>query len=372
MSRIILPVIGLVFGALSGSLPAAGEPPAEPEPPKVFIDEVLLKDGSRVVGEIQSMVGGKLTVKSLFAVDDTVVIDWDQVQSIRTEAGHNLTVVLAEGSAPVGVVAPGGEGRLTITASDIALPMEVALASVAAINPPPEKDVTFKGALNLAASTSDGNTRTKSLTLFGDMETRVSDDHRITLRAGYTYAEDEDGLTARNGRVGLKYDYFFTKRLYAFAATLFEYDTFQDLNLRTAVSAGPGWQIIDKGDFTSEAFSEMTLLAEIGVSYFNEDFDDADDDSYVAGRWAVKFDWPFIPKQVTAFHFHEGYPGFEDLDDLYISSEQGLKFAIADMPGGGKLIATLQVNWRWDNTPAPGNGRDDTLYLASIGYSWGS
>jgi hypothetical protein len=349
---------------------AAEEAAAADVPPPPFIDEVILKDGNRVTGEIQSMEGGKLKVKSLFAVDDTVLIDWDQVQSIKTDPGHKLTVVLVEGSAPVGTVAPAGEGNLAITAADIAAPVQVSLGNVTAINPPPKKHVTFKGSLSLAASASDGNTRTKSFTVFGDMETRVGDTHRITARAGYTYASDEDGLTSRNGKAGLKYDYFFTKRFYVFASAFFEYDAFQDLNLRTAVSAGPGWQIIDKGDFASEAFTEMTLFAEAGVAYFNEDFDNSPDDSYVAGRWSVKFDWPFLPKRMTLFHFHEGYPGLEDLKDLYISTEQGLKFTLVDLPGNGKLIATLQVNWRWDNTPAPGNGRDDTLYLASIGYSW--
>jgi hypothetical protein len=28
------------------------------------------------------------------------------------------------------------------------------------------------------------------------------------------------------------------------------------------------------------------------------------------------------------------------------------------------------VNWKWDTRPAPGFGRDDTLYLVTIGYSF--
>ena len=36
----------------------------------------------------------------------------------------------------------------------------------------------------------------------------------------------------------------------------------------------------------------------------------------------------------------------------------------------GNFNSTLQVNWRWDNTPSPGNKRSDTIFLLTLGYSF--
>ena len=74
-----------------------------------------------------------------------------------------------------------------------------------------------------------------------------------------------------------------------------------------------------------------------------------------------------MPKKVALFHFHEGYPGLEDGDDLYVATETGIRFTIFS-----NFTATAQVNWRWDNTPQPGELRSDTLYLFTLGWGFDS
>src|SRR5262249_24345988 len=144
----------------------------------------------------------------------------------------------------------------------------------------------------------------------------------------YNYAQNQDGVTLRNGKAEIKYDFFITKRFFVFASSLFEYDFFQDLNLRTVVGTGPGYQIIDKGDFTSESLKEMQLYGEAGVAYLSEDHRYAADDQFVSARWAVKFDWPVVPKKVALFHKHEGFPSLEKAKDIYVTTEQGVRFTI--------------------------------------------
>ena len=131
------------------------------------------------------------------------------------------------------------------------------------------------------------------------------------------------------------------------------------------LGAGPGYQLIDKGDFAADYLKEMQLYGEAGLAYFSEDHRNAADQQFLSARWAIKFDWPIVPKKVTFFHKHEGFPSLENAKDLYITAEQGIRFAIWN-----NFVATLQVNWRWDNTPAPGFDRSDTLYLITLGYSF--
>jgi putative salt-induced outer membrane protein YdiY len=330
-------------------------------------DEVTLKNGSLIIGEIVTMTGDSLVVKTPSAGD--VKIAWPDVTSVKSL--RSATYILADGTTLKGVAQPAGPGRIDIKAEKVEGPSTVALSSIKAINPPEKKAVTHKGNLGLGFSMSRGNTNTRNFSVVADYEAR-SERHRLTFNGNYNYADDEQGMIAQNGRAALKYDFFITKRFYIFANALVEHDKFADLSLRTALGAGPGYQFIDKGDFKPDWLTEMQLWGEVGLAYFNEDYYTPDDPtapdpdkSYVAGRWALKFDWPFVPKKIAFFHYDEGYPALDSSHDLYISTQTGFRFNIWN-----GLVATAQVNWKWNSAPALGFERGDTLYLLTLGYSF--
>ncbi|MGQ9591995.1 MAG: DUF481 domain-containing protein [Planctomycetota bacterium] len=349
-SRFVALCLASVLLAGPGVAPAAEIP---------GFDEVLTKDGSRIFGKILSMSGGSLDFEGAFG--GKVSIPWKDVVSLKT--ANPIVLVLSDGSRIKGWVAPGAEGSVEVRAETIAGPSTVALAQVAEINP--KFPIAFKGNLSLGASVARGNTETKAFSVLAEFEAR-SAQQRLTLRGSYNYAESETEMIAQNGKASIKYDYFVWERLYAYASAYFEHDGIQDLRLRTALSAGPGYQVIDKGDFDEVWLKGMQLLVEVGVSYVNEDYKGTEDSSRVAGRWSVKFDWPVWPDRITLFHYHEAYPNFEDLqEDFYITTEQGVRFNIVS-----NFVATAQVNFRWDSDPAPGFRRGDVLYLLTIGYAF--
>ena len=324
-----------------------------------IFDEITVKDGSRIIGEIVDMTDGVVNIKTAFGGD--LKVKWEEVTDIKTAKA--LPFVLKDGTRILGVADGMREGRISVKSDALSEPTPVPVESLAAINPP-EKAVTYQGFIGLGGSVSGGNTNNKTFSFSAAFQARA-ERHRFTLRAAYNYAKDEDSLTARNGMAAMKYDFFITKRIYWFASSLFEHDTFQDLDLRVAVGTGPGWQIIDKGDFKQEWLSELQVFFEAGVAYFNEDFDDAEDNAYISGRWSFGVNWPIMPKKVTLFHIDEGYPSLEDLGDLYITTQQGVRLSVWN-----NFVATFQVNWSWDTTPAAGFGRQDTLYLVTLGYTF--
>jgi len=323
------------------------------------LDLVKFNDGTVIRGRILSMTGGEVTVQP--AAGGSLKVGWDKV--VELASGKTLVIRLKDGTELRGVALPGAEpGTIKVKSAGITSPATVPLEAVEAINPPEKKPVTYRGSLNAGASLSDGNTRNRTANLIGEFEAR-SERHRLTLGASYNYAEDSERITQRNAKGRMKYDFFPTKRLFIFASAFLEGDKFQDLNLRTALSAGPGYQFIDEGDFAGDWFSKMELYAEAGLAYFNEDFKTAQDNSYVSARWSVKFDWPLASLGATLFHYHEGYPGLKQAKDLYVTTEQGIRFHLWK-----NVTAGFQVNFRWDNTPAKGFKRTDTLYIATIGY----
>ena len=330
-------------------------------PERCGADEVILKDGSRIICEVLELGAGKLKVKTVFAKE--IIIDWAQVESITTD--KDLPIILTNGTKLQGKAIRPAQGGIAVQTKEFQNPIPVDHDQITDINPPLKPAIVFKGFLAAGGSVNDGNTNSRSAAVSGEFEAR-SDRQRFNIRGSYSYADDNDHvITSRNARGNIKYDFFLSKRLYLFAAAFFENDKFQDLKLRTALSAGPGYQIIDKGDFTEDWLKLLEVSGEVGVGYFNEDFYQADDSSYMTARWAFRVLWPIIPDKIILFHNDEGYPSLQDPNDIYIATEQGIRFNIVK-----GFFAALQLNWRWDNTPAPGLSRTDTTFLFSVGYNF--
>ena len=367
-------MIGL-FGAVVGLLAAARSPleaqdesaadgsPVGGAEAESTLDEVKLKDGSVLLGDIVGLGDGTLTISTAFGIDEKITVKWSEVASVTTGKSHQI--VLSDGSAIHGRVVRTEDGSLVISGDTLGGEGTVPIAQVTAINPPPKKDVTLTGNVNFGASVTDGNTQTKTASLSANAVAR-SERQRLTLGAAWNYAESNAaGITARNTKGVIKYDFFVTDRFFLYAGAFFEEDSFQDLNLRTALSAGPGYQFVEAGDFEAGTWLEnLSAYGEVGLAFFNEDFRSSPDNRYISARWAFRAELP-LSDRLVFFHNHEGYPGLEDISDLYITTEQGVRFTVWE-----NFLATLQVNWRWDNTPSPGFERSDTLYLMTLGYQF--
>ena len=339
-------VLGTVFGifALVGLLaPVHGQ--------DVAPDEVLLKDGSKIVGTIESMAGGKLKVTTGSA--GTLEINFADIESIRSSKDH--TFQLTDGTRYVGKPRAGANGGIAIeTALSGTVPLDP--STVEALNPPEKKAVTHKGSVFVGGRITDGNTRTKSASAVGNYEAR-GDDHRLTFRGDWNYEEARGALTARNASGRLKYDLFISEDTFFYANASFEGDDFADLNLRTTVGAGVGRQFYEEENFK--------FFEEAGISFFDEDFETGSDFRFTAARVAGSMEWAFDPGRIVFFHNHEIFFGFEDQDDLYADTQTGVRLTIVK-----NFTANFLVNFSWDNTPAPGNRRTDTEYVWGLGYTF--
>lgn len=325
--------------------------------------KITLKDGSQVYGEIVEMTDGMITVKTLFHEGDPLKIKWSEVTGIDTE--EPLSFVLSNGTILQGKPGMTQPGTLNVKTELLPDPIPVKVESVLAVNPPKKKAVVFNGNFNFGGSVTSGNTDLKNFSFVGELVAR-SERLRLTLLGRYLYGENDSELVARNAFGTIKLDFFVRKRFYIYTGALFEQDTFQDLNLRSSLFAGPGYQFIEVGDYASPYLNKMQLNAEIGLGYFNEDYKRAEDMSYFTGRWGVNWHWPVLP-WLTVFHQHQGYPSMEKTSDWYVTSQQGVRMKIWE-----SFITTFQINWRYDNAPAAGTKKADTQYILSLGYAFES
>jgi putative salt-induced outer membrane protein YdiY len=333
---------------------------ASPTPPPP--DVVTLKDGGVLYGEVVEMADGVLYIKTAAAADTVIKIKWANVEKLAIN--HPVPFHLKEGSVLIGTATEGPNGTINVRAEPLKGTMEVPLDSITALNPLIQSPVIYKGTLTGGYSQATGNSHLRNGSLLGDFVAR-SEQLRLTLNGRYVYGDKDNQLAARNARGLIKMDFFITKRLFWFASAYFENDHFQDLKLRTALSSGPGYQFIERGDYASPWLKDMTLYAEAGLSYFNEDFTNTADQSSFRGRWAVRLNWPVLDERMTFYHYQEFYPSLQNTKDYYVTMDNGVRFKLFE-----GFVSGIQVTTRYNSNPAPGTGDTDNLYLLTLGYSF--
>ncbi len=349
--------LALPFAAHAADVePAAGPTAAVP------IDIVTLKDGSVLYGEVIEMTEGTLYLKTVDSADKAFKVKWSEVSKLAVT--HPLPFHLKEGTILVGTTQADKDGVILLKVESLAEPLTIPVGSVTSINPLVQPSVIFIGAVTAGVSTANGNTNFQNASFLLDLTGR-SDKLRLLLNGRYVYNENDGQLAARNARGTVKLDFFFTKRFYAFTSAYFEQDTFQDLNLRTALATGPGYQFIDLGDFSGPYFKDITLSAEFGVSYFNEDFKNLPDQSSVRGRGSLRLNWPMLDERIVLYHFGEFFPSFENSQDYYLTMDQGIRLKLIE-----GFVANFQFTYRYNNTPPPGVKSTDTLTLITFGYNF--
>ena len=306
-------------------------------------DEVLLKNGDRLTGTVTSLAGGVLTVSTPYG---DVRIPWAEVTRLAIQ--DPILAGVAGAPATQVTIAFAADGQATLQPGGV-----VPLANITALTRP-QPPVIVDGGANAGIMTTAGNTDVNNLRLDGDIVARASA-NRYSASAAVTRAEDRDVETARNWTTAFKYDRFISTRMFLNANTILTNDRFRDLDLRTAVGAGVGYQVLTG--------PRVTLTADGGLGYVNENLESQPDDSYTALRESVSFTAFAIPDRIQFFHVHDGYFGVTGEDNLFVRMQNGVRLALA-----AGFVTTLRHDLDYDKSPAVGRSNTDRTLALTLGY----
>ncbi len=319
--------------------------------PSSMADEVQLANGDRISGEIVKMEGEIIVLKASYA--EKIEVKWEEVVCLSSD--KEMTFVLKTNEVVIGTATCPSRGNIKLVGEIIEESSELPISDLKAINPsPPPPAVKYRALVSAGGSVATGNTRTKTFNSSAAFQVR-SKRQRLTFEGKFNWGESNNEVDKRNWLGSMKYDFFVTKKIYTYLQTLFEHDAFQDLDLRTTAGAGLGYQFLE---------TERTkLFVELGPSYFNENYKEADDRSYLSGRWSVGFNHDLLPARIKVFHRHEGYYGITESEGVYIRSEQGVRLALVR-----NFFLNFQVDYSFRSDPQPGIKSSDTLYILGLGY----
>jgi len=331
--------------------------------PAALADQVILKNGDRVTGSIIKKDDKNITIKTdQFGV---VVTPWDQVESIVADKPVN--VVLQDGRALQGTMVTSG-GKVEVTTPQTKV--SVAPADIVALRNDDEEKAYQRllhpgwgdlwggtGTVGLAGTA--GNAQALTFTT-GVNANRVTNTDKTALHFSLIKASarinNMSEATAEAVRGGISYAHDVSQRLFFSAFNDYEYDRFQDLDLRFVIGGGVGFHA-----WKTEK-SSLDLLA--GVAYNRSKF------STPLTRNSAEFYWgdDYYLKLSSATSLVQSYRMFNDLTntgDYRVNFDIGLSTRIFKW-----LSWNISLSDRYLNNPAPGRKTNDFLYTTGLGITF--
>ena len=314
-----------------------------------FADRVILENGDTLTGTVEKVMDGKLTLKTDYA--GPIEIQVSKVKKIYTD--NPAEVHLSSGEILKGKIQTKDDGQVIVEKSVERETTSIELPKIASVNPPPPKQ--WSGSLNLGGYILTGNTDKKGASVAAQLMRRTDID-RFTLRYLFNYGEEDGKMNTRNHYGEVSYNYFFTKKFYAYGAVELLNDKFKDYQLRTIVGPGAGYQIWDD--------PVKFLLFEAGLSYANVNHYEGKDDSYVTARLAGEFHYKILDF-VTFSDRLLFYPSLERSKDYLLRNEAALT-----APVGSRWALRLANIIDYDNNPPETVKKTDVQWILSLQYSF--
>jgi putative salt-induced outer membrane protein YdiY len=345
------------------------------------VDEITLKDGSVLRGEITRVEDDELVLDTDYA--DDVFIEVEHID--RIESDRQYTVRLLDGEKISGYLTVS-DGKISVRESPPATGDREAAAEPKEVEPadteptassipdtPAEQQAfsfddidwidekqtyfRYEAEVNLGAQAARGNTDTTDLH-FDALFKPTFGWNTIRLLGEFDKKEADGDTTTDRWRGSLEYERDLGRRWFIGASNSYEADAQRDLDLRIIAAAGAGYRFFDK---------DPTLWSVmLGVAYVHETFENSDDDAdFAALRWKLDFSRDLYKDDITFYHNHVYINSLQNFSNIEIETKTGIEF---DLAWDFTLTAEFQSNW--DNEPAIGNKEWDTRYILKIGFEF--
>ncbi len=333
-------------------------------------DVVTLTDGSRLVGTLERLGGGKLALMTQFA--GRIELDATLIESIVTDAPVNVD--LSTGDRLVGEITEdlGGEQAIVHTGvGDIPVGMDKVQAiwpqgakspdeiaaeeAIVKVQEDAAKKIgKWSTSIEAGVTNQEGNTDT--LNAMGRMVIEhKSIEHLLQFYLRGQYGEVNDARNTAEVVGGVYYEHNFTDRLFAFMRNEAEYDEFEDIEFRYTLSLGPGYYWIKQDDHM--------LKTRAGLGFLHESYlSDTEELNACQGEVGVDY-MVELTKWLKLTHATTWYPTFQGLDDYRLVSDTA---AIMPLGTSDKWKFKIGALYQYNSIPQPGRERLDETYYANI------
>jgi putative salt-induced outer membrane protein YdiY len=314
-------------------------------PGQMLADQLIMKNGDVISGDISAIDDSKVTIKPAYA--DEFAVDMAEVASI--EADEVFDVVLEDGREVEAQFAGGADEQQTLIVED--QPMTVAIGQIKmAEEPPPYYERVSHVDLN--ATLRDGNTDSRNTLLFADTRMRFGVHRHL---ADLTIAREETDGTSTKKQDLLRYEYnwLLDGPWYLGATASYERDPIKELEHRYTAGLLVGRDIFD----TDTQFLTISL----GAGWSDEELGGASDSGAV-GLWKLIYEHKFRGGDLAFFHNHTFNQQFYGNDNGIFKSNTGFRYDII-----ANVYTAVSLRYDYETEPADGKKSYDTTLAVGLG-----
>ncbi len=333
----------------------------------LLADQIQMKNGDRVSGSIVKKDATTLTIKS--AHFGTITLPWAEVESVKADQplsvvlpdGRTLEATLTTSDGKVDVVAKSGTSTVT-TKEIVALRDKAEQRHYERLLNPGWTDL-WAGTANIGWAGTRGNARTTTFTT-GMAAARVTNRDKASIYFNSIKASAlVDGAnknTAQAVRGGWAYNRNLAKRMFVNTFNDWEYDRFQNLDLRTVLGGGLGYMAwkADKG--------RLDLVG--GAAWNREKFDPAPLPKFVRNSaeayWGDDFTYN-LNARTSLFQNFRMFNNLSNTGEYRVNLDVGARMQLLKW-----LTWNVTASDRYLSNPVQGRLNNDFLYSTGFGISF--
>ncbi|EGG28589.1 hypothetical protein IMCC3088_2781 [Aequoribacter fuscus] len=319
------------------------------------VDTITLNNGSIIYGTVNNIKDGKVHIATNFA--GKLAIDSSQITEMRT---YNPVVVkLSNGTVLENVVIALSDQTPILRTLGTSAEAQVALTDIVALNPEPwqiGEGYKHEGGASLALVQQRGNSDTDQLDYRIEGKW-TGDDDRFSVTAEGELDESEGMKNAENWLITSKYDRFMGGTSYLGVNSSLKQDLFADLDMRFYLGPYFGRQFYDTNRFK--------LSAELGLTYVQENYINAEDKTYPGANWTVNIGSDVFGDDTELYFNHKGIWDLDSLSDVVLDTRIGLK-----IPLMMNIQAAAEYSLEYDSGAVEGVDEIDQSLKVRFGYRW--
>ena len=328
-----------------------------------FADEVVLKNGNHLTGDIVKLDDNKLVLKTDFA--DEIHIKWDAVSSFSAKT----PLVVQTADKKVTVTNLERKDSMIAMNTGTGQPVEIEAANIKTLRSQGEQDsyeaslhpglmAGWAGGANFGLALATGNSETLSVSTGMNLNRATLND-KLSLYATSVYNKDNvaDSVTANAIQGGLRYDRNITKRLFFFIGSDFEYNDLQKLDIRAVPNGGLGFHAINSPRTVLDLFG--------GLSYTYEKYGTGVTNNIFAPSFGEELSHKLTANTVfkeKAFFFP--YVTGDQAGDYRFAFDAGVSTKISRW-----LTWQTSLSDRYVSNPIPGTKGNDLLLSTGLGLT---
>ncbi|MDX2465570.1 MAG: DUF481 domain-containing protein [Porticoccus sp.] len=333
--------------------------------------QVTLKNGDMIHGELQAMHKNSITwLSDVFGV---ITIPKEKITQLNSSTLLPFSSDTLPHTAFNTTTANGGQhnqeaiNHCSLNVEDSVsalcdsgklnhLSLDKMVTIKLAPEPPP-----FKGEIKFGFNQKSGNTDSEELDVAVSAQWhQQAFRHEVDFIAESDSAEGDTVDEQYDARYQLNYD--FDKHWFSYGRVKYEKNRFSAIEEQLQAGMGLGHKLTLN--------NQLLINAQLGATFLStqrpgNDSSSGSNNKDVAGRWALKLDWPLPSSELTLFHRHELLWLIDEMDNTQLETSTGIKIPLL-----GGIFSEVRYDMDYVSEPASEQKHADHEWVISVGYNW--